>query len=73
MTQMPESSDVEGAEEGGRDSDQREDAETLKEKLRRLRVGVKEKRRQLRRSTSSSKELRGTFSATSFKTGRGRC
>lgn len=51
---------------------QQDDAELLKERLRRLRIGVKEKRRELRRSASSSKDLRGTFSATSFKTGRGR-
>ncbi len=51
---------------------QQGDDRLLKERLRRLRMGVKETRRELRRSASSSKDLRGTFSATSFKTGRGR-
>ncbi|CAM9168715.1 unnamed protein product [Hapterophycus canaliculatus] len=72
-TEISESSDTEVAVEGGHGSDQGEDAEPLTKKLRRLRVRVKEKRRQLRRSATSLNELRGTFSATSFKTGRGRC
>ncbi|CAM9831471.1 unnamed protein product [Pylaiella littoralis] len=51
---------------------QQEDTKLLRERLQRLRIGVKEKRRGLRRSASASKDLRSTFSATSFKTGRGR-
>lgn len=70
-TQQSEGSGTEGAG-GEQHAKQQHEAEPLKEKLRRLRIGVKEKRRELRRSASSSKDLRGTFSATSFKTGRGR-
>lgn len=70
-TQQSGGSGTEGVE-GGDQAKQQDEAELLKEKLRRLRIGVKEKRRELRRSASSSKDLKGTFSATSFKTGRGR-
>ncbi|CAM9606957.1 unnamed protein product [Ectocarpus sp. 8 AP-2014] len=71
--QRPESRHAEGRGGGERALEQQEDDEALKERLRRLRVGVKEKGRELRRSASYSKEQRGTFSATGFKTGRGRC
>ncbi|CAB1098492.1 unnamed protein product [Ectocarpus sp. CCAP 1310/34] len=71
--QRPESRDAEGRGGGERALEQQEDDEALKERLRRVRVGVKEKRRELRRSASYSKDQRGTFSATGFKTGRGRC
>lgn len=49
-----------------------EDANTkaLKEKLKTLRIGVKDKRRQLRRAAKN--DVRESFSASSFKTGRGR-
>ncbi|CAM9954212.1 unnamed protein product [Ectocarpus fasciculatus] len=72
--QRPESRDVaEGRRGGERTLEKQQDDEALKERLRRLRFGVKEKRRDLRRSASYSKDQRGTFSATGFKTGRGRC
>lgn len=74
ITTTTQQSEGSGTEAGGgeRQVKQQGDAQLLKERLRRLRIGVKEKRRELRRSASSSKDLRGTFSATSFKTGRGR-
>ncbi|CAM9828137.1 unnamed protein product [Ectocarpus sp. 13 AM-2016] len=72
--QRPESRNAEGRGGGGeRALERQEDDEALKERLRRLRFGVKEKRRELRRSASYSKDHIGTFSATDFKTGRGRC
>ncbi|CAN0023535.1 unnamed protein product [Laminaria digitata] len=49
-----------------------EDANTkaLEEKLKTLRIGVKDKRRELRRAAKN--DVREFFSASSFKTGRGR-
>lgn len=58
--------------QGKHQSKRQEDTRILREKIQRLRIGVKEKRLGLRRSASASKGLGGTFSATSFKTGRGR-
>lgn len=43
----------------------------LKAKLKMLQNGVKQTRRELRRAAKQA-DLRGSFSATSFKTGRGR-
>ncbi|CAN0379528.1 unnamed protein product, partial [Ectocarpus sp. 12 AP-2014] len=71
--QRPESRNAEGRGGGESALEQQDDDEALKERLQRLRFGVKEKRRELRRSASYSKDHRGTFSATGFKTGRGRC
>lgn len=71
--QRPESRHAEGQGGGERALEQQEADEALKERLRRLCIGVKEKGRELRRSASYSKDQRGTFSATGFKTGRGRC
>lgn len=42
----------------------------LKEKLKTLRIGIKDRRRELR--CSAKKDIKESFSATSFKTGRGR-
>lgn len=45
-------------------------ARALKEKLKTLRTGIKDKRRELRRAAKN--DVRESFSAASFKTGRGR-
>lgn len=73
-TTAQQQSEGSSAEGGGREQEvnTQDAAQLLKERLRRLRIGVKEKRRELRRSASSSKDLKGSFSATNFKTGRGR-
>ena len=42
----------------------------LRERLKALRIGIKSERRELRRAAKN--DLREQFSASSFKTGRGR-
>lgn len=59
-----------GLDEGGNRLSEDHAIYAIKEKLRMLRGGIQERRQELRRS--AKKDAKRAFSATNFKTGRGR-